>query len=248
MDKKSIIVSICCSLVITGIAAFMVHSNLTEDINLIGRSAQARTARLERDTEESLSSYQSGIEDNYLNISNSYEYIDNVRNGIQNDISILRAEMNRVQETLNSSFADLSASVNAGQTATIETQARLGNIAEDLYQLSIRIDELEQEPIVAQEQQEAEPIAQVACPNPLNRAEQVPILQRAINSSRQRGDHNVLVVFDINNIGSTVIDSVTSETANSSLRRAVERYVQGLMFIESTKGFTNCQMNVKLSV
>jgi peptidoglycan hydrolase CwlO-like protein len=248
MDKKSIIVSICCSLVITGIAAFMVHSNLTEDINLIGRSAQARTARLERDTEESLSSYQSGIEDNYLNISNSYEYIDNVRNGIQNDISILRAEMNRVQETLNSSFADLSASVNAGQTATIETQARLGNIAEDLYQLSIRIDELEQEPVVAQEQQKAEPIAQVACPNPLNRAEQVPILQRAINSSRQRGDHNVLVVFDINNIGSTVIDSVTSETANSSLRRAVERYVQGLMFIESTKGFTNCQMNVKLSV
>ena len=150
MDKKSIIVSICCSLVITGIAAFMVHSNLTEDINLIGRSAQARTARLERDTEESLSMYQSGIEDNYLNISNSYEYIDNVRNGIQNDISILRAEMNRVQETLNSSFADLSASVNAGQTATIETQARLGNIAEDLYQLSIRIDELEQEPVVAQ--------------------------------------------------------------------------------------------------
>ena len=145
MDKKSIIVSICCSLVITGIAAFMVHSNLTEDINLIGRSAQARTARLERDTEESLSSYQSGIEDNYLNISNSYEYIDTVRNGIQNDISILRAEMNRVQETLNSSFADLSASVNAGQTATIETQARLGNIAEDLYQLSMRIDELEQE-------------------------------------------------------------------------------------------------------
>ena len=248
MDKKSIIVSICCSLVITGIAAFMVHSNLTEDINLIGRSAQARTARLERDTEESLSSYQSGIEDNYLNISNSYEYIDNVRNGIQNDISILRAEMNRVQETLNSSFADLSASVNAGQTATIETQARLGNIAEDLYQLSMRIDELEQEPVVAQEQQEAESIAQAACPNPLNRAEQVPILQRAINSSRQRGDHNVLVVFDINNIGSTVIDSVTSETANSSLRRAVERYVQGLMFIESTKGFTNCQMNVKLSV
>ena len=55
-------------------------------------------------------------------------------------------------------------------------------------------------------------------------------------------------MFDINNIGSTVIDSVTSETANSSLRRAVERYVQGLMFIESTKGFTNCQMNVKLSV
>tara|TARA_R100001198_G_C5191145_1_gene183757 strand:- start:136 stop:882 length:747 start_codon:yes stop_codon:yes gene_type:complete len=248
MDKKSIIVSICCSLVITGIAAFMVHSNLTEDINLIGRSAQARTARLERDTEESLSSYQSGIEDNYLNISNSYEYIDNVRNGIQNDISILRAEMNRVQESLNSSFADLSASVNAGQTATIETQARLGNIAEDLYQLSMRIDELEQEPVVAQEQQEAESIAQAACPNPLNRAEQVPILQRAINSSRQRGDHNVLVVFDINNIGSTVIDSVTSETANSSLRRAVERYVQGLMFIESTKGFTNCQMNVKLSV
>ena len=248
MDKKTIIASICCSLVITGIAAFMVHSNLTEDINLIGRSAQARTARLERDTEESLSSYQSGIEDNYLNISNSYEYIDNVRNGIQNDISILRAEMNRVQESLNSSFADLSASVNAGQTATIETQARLGNIAEDLYQLSMRIDELEQEPVVAQEQQEAESIAQAACPNPLNRAEQVPILQRAINSSRQRGDHNVLVVFDINNIGSTVIDSVTSETANSSLRRAVERYVQGLMFIESTKGFTNCQMNVKLSV
>ena len=248
MDKKTIIASICCSLVITGITAFMVHSNLTEDINLIGRSAQARTARLERDTEESLSSYQSGIEDNYLNISNSYEYIDNVRNGIQNDISILRAEMNRVQESLNSSFADLSASVNAGQTATIETQARLGNIAEDLYQLSMRIDELEQEPVVAQEQQEAESIAQAACPNPLNRAEQVPILQRAINSSRQRGDHNVLVVFDINNIGSTVIDSVTSETANSSLRRAVERYVQGLMFIESTKGFTNCQMNVKLSV
>ena len=112
----------------------------------------------------------------------------------------------------------------------------------------MRIDELEQEPVVAQEQQEAESIAQAACPNPLNRAEQVPILQRAINSSRQRGDHNVLVVFDINNIGSTVIDSVTSETANSSLRRAVERYVQGLMFIESTKGFTNCQMNVKLSV
>ena len=246
MDKKTIIASICCSLVITGIAVFMVHSNLTEDINLIGRSAQARTARLERDTEESLSSYQSGIEDNYLNISNSYEYIDTVRNGIQNDMSILRAEMNRIQESLNNSFADLSASVNAGQTATIETQARLGNIAEDLYQLSMRIDELEQEPVV--EQEVAEPVAQATCPNPLNRAEQVPILQRAINSSRQRGDHNVLVVFDINNIGSTVIDSVTSETANSSLRRAVERYVQGLMFIESTKGFTNCQMNVKLSV
>ena len=101
MDKKTIIASICCSLVITGITAFMVHSNLTEDINLIGRSAQARTARLERDAEESLSSYQSGIEDNYLNISNSYEYIDTVRNGIQNDMSILRAEMNRIQESLN---------------------------------------------------------------------------------------------------------------------------------------------------
>ena len=246
MDKKSIIVSICCSLIITGIAVFMVHNNLTDDINFIGRSAQARTARLEKDTEESLSSYQSGIEDNYLNISNSYEYIDTVRNGIQNDISILRAEMNRVQETLNSSFADLSASVNAGQTATIETQARLGNIAEDLYQLSMRIDELEQEPVVAQEQ--AEPVAEVACPNPLNRAQQVPILQRAIDSSRQRGDHNVLVDFAINQNGTTVIDSVTSETANSSLRRSVERYVQGLMFIESRKGFTNCQMNVKLSV
>ena len=68
MDKTSILVSICCSLIITGATAFMVHNNLTEDINLIGRSAQARTARLERDTEESLSRYQRGIEDNYLNI------------------------------------------------------------------------------------------------------------------------------------------------------------------------------------
>ena len=246
MDKKSILVSICCSLIITGATAFMVHNNLTEDINLIGRSAQARTARLETSIETSMSGYQKGIEDNYALISNSYEYVDDVRNGIQNDISILRADANRIQETLNNSFADLSASVNAGQTATIETQARLGNIAEDLYQLSMRIEELEKEPVVVQEV--AEPIAQLECPNPLNRADQLPILQRAINSSRQRGDHNVLVAFDIHSVGSTNIDSVTSDTANSSLRRAVERYVQGLTFVQTTKGFTNCQMNVKLSV
>ena len=87
------------------------------------------------------------------------------------------------------------------------------------------------------------------CPiAPINRADQLPPLRRAMENSRATGIHNVIVTFDVETDGSTMLKGAESATAPSNLISAVNRYITGLKFSERDMLLSDCEMVVKLDI
>lgn len=87
------------------------------------------------------------------------------------------------------------------------------------------------------------------CPSTaLNRKEQLPTLQRAMDRSTSSGMHNVIVKFNIQEDGSTEVRGTESATAPSSLVRAVGRYMSSLVFVKQETPLIGCEMVVKLDM
>ena len=82
----------------------------------------------------------------------------------------------------------------------------------------------------------------------LNRGEVLPSLRRAMERSRAVGVHNVIVKFDIDQNGKTIIDNLESATAPNTLINAVRRYVNGLEFASPSMTYADCEMVVKLDI
>ena len=82
----------------------------------------------------------------------------------------------------------------------------------------------------------------------LNRGEVLPSLRRAMERSRAVGVHNVIVKFDIDQNGKTIIDNLESATAPNTLINAVRRYVNGLEFSSPSMTYADCEMVVKLDI
>ena len=87
------------------------------------------------------------------------------------------------------------------------------------------------------------------CPmTALNKGEVLPSLRRAMERSKSVGVHNVLVKFDIDQNGRTIIDGLESATAPNTLINAVRRYVNGLEFASPNYTYADCEMVVKLDI
>ena len=87
------------------------------------------------------------------------------------------------------------------------------------------------------------------CPmNAINKGEVLPSLRRAMERSRSVGVHNVIVKFDIDQNGKTIIDNLESATAPNTLVNAVRRYVNGLEFASPSITYSDCEMVVKLDI
>ena len=148
---------------------------------------------------------------------------------------VLEEEAMSVLELLGE-FNDELMSFNERLTI-LETKVELPS---DSFMGSLYGEGWEQDPSLAQFQ---------PCPNiPINREDQLPPLRRAMESSKAAGMHNVIVTFDIQEDGSTVLQGTESATAPGSLIRAVRRYMSGLMFVEQETPLVGCEMVVKLDI
>lgn len=87
------------------------------------------------------------------------------------------------------------------------------------------------------------------CPmTALNKGEVLPSLRRTMERSKAIGVHNVIVKFDIDQNGRTIIDGLESATAPNTLINAVRRYVNGLVFASPSITYADCEMVVKLDI
>lgn len=257
-------------LAINGISSYYIVNHINDSVaavrwQSIGQSQKASTD-LER-VEQSLSSRTTRMTSLVGNLTSDFR-------AYQETDSVDKAELASDIETLEEvqdSYTSFSAKIVEGQeilvrrASTLEEEAMsvlelLREFNDELTVFNERVTAVENrialppnslmESLYGEGWELDEDLANLEpCPiAPINRADQLPPLRRAMENSRATGVHNVIVTFDVETDGSTVLKDAESATAPSRLIRAVNRYITGLKFSERDTLLSNCEMVVKLDI
>ncbi len=240
------------------------------DVNVADAKRQAiiRSQRLEADwntSEQTISSRIAVLGNNFNNHVNAFQQTQAEHSA---SVDSLAQSLESLDGVHNSTALELSRALLGQEeirnhVQTLQDEAAialelLGEMNNDLILLRTRLEAVEAQRIGTGLSETEEVMRSIYskdsaltqfqdCPSTaLNREEQLPTLQRAVDRSTSSGMHNVIVKFNIQEDGSTEVRGTESATAPSALVRAVGRYMSSLVFVKQETPLIGCEMVVKL--